>query len=306
VKKVLVGAALILLLIGVIVGLPRFRPPERAASGSEGSAEPEAAAPGLPTAGAAADTIGRKRILRFWELYRQATAHRVAGRTREAAADYARALELNRRHEDVLYYLGNMHFELGEYGAAEQVWRRLVQVNPASARAHSRLGDLYMCTDLEEFLDLDAARAEFDRAHQINREDAGPPLKLGQIALLRDDLDTALGYLDAVIGSNYTSVDAHYLRSYIAWKRGDERQAEESLAQAVLYARPTELPAGTSQEGDTQTGSTPLVQTGVRCAEVLHAADLAALGDSVRLEQAEPGFRQLDRSLAEIRQRLRS
>ncbi|MEJ2338154.1 MAG: tetratricopeptide repeat protein [Gemmatimonadales bacterium] len=253
-KKVLVGAALILLLIGVIVGLPRFRPP----------------------AGAAADTIGRKRILRFWELYRQATAHRVAGRTREAAADYARALELNRRHEDVLYYLGNMHFELGEYGAAEQVWRRLVQVNPASARAHSRLGDLYMCTDLEEFLDLDAARAEFDRAHQINREDAGPPLKLGQIALLRDDLDTALGYLDAVIGSNYTSVDAHYLRSYIAWKRGDERQAEESLAQAVLYARPTELPAGTSQEGDTQTGSTPLVQTGVRCAEVLHAADLAA------------------------------
>ncbi len=257
----------------------------------------------------AADSTNRDRVLRFWELYRQATARRVGGRTREAADDYARALELNPRHEDVLYYLGNMRFELGEYEAAEDAWRRLIAVNPSSARAHSRLGDLYMCPDLESFFDLDAAEAEFERAHEINREETGPPLRLGQIALLRGDLDAALGHLDAVIGSNYSSVEAHYLKGYIAWKRGDERQAEESLAQAASFARPKEAaagaPSGASQEGDTRSGAAPLARSGARCEPAVYSAEMPALGDPVRLEEAEPGFCQLDRSLAEARAKLR-
>ena len=65
----------------------------------------------------------RQRVLAFWEAIRSATTHRIAGRIAEAAADYQRAVELDPRHEDALYYIGNMRFELGEYARAGE-WRK--------------------------------------------------------------------------------------------------------------------------------------------------------------------------------------
>ncbi|MFQ5932967.1 MAG: tetratricopeptide repeat protein, partial [Nitrospiraceae bacterium] len=136
----------------------------------------------------------RARIQRFWELYRQATGHRIAGRTRQAVETYAGALELNTEHEDALYYLGNVYFDLGEFADAETAWKRLVDVNPTSARAHSQLGNLYLCFDYEELVDLEAAEAEFQRALDIYKEDTGPLLRLGEIALIRGDVAQARYY----------------------------------------------------------------------------------------------------------------
>ena len=240
---------------------------------------------------------GREEVLRFWELYRRATRHRIEARLQQAALDYARALELNPRHEDALYYVGNMYFELGEYDSAEAAWRRLIEVNDVSARAHARLGDLYMCPELERFFSLSAAEAEYERARQINQEETGPLLRLAQIALLRGDLAAALDYLDAVIGSNHSSVEAHYLKGYVAWKRGDVGQAEAALAEAVRFAGPMESPAGMSQEGDTRTGSAPMVATAVRC-EPPGAAQLRALGEAVGAATVDSTYRHLDRYLA--------
>ena len=83
----------------------------------------------------------REQVLRFWELYREATDHRVAGRTREAASTYESALELKDDHEDALYYLGNMYVELDEHAVGgarrgDASWRSAVRARaptPGSA-----------------------------------------------------------------------------------------------------------------------------------------------------------------------------
>ncbi|UCG74721.1 MAG: VCBS repeat-containing protein [Gemmatimonadota bacterium] len=246
----------------------------------------------------------REQILRFWELYREATEHRVAGRTHQAASAYERALELKDDHENSLYYLGNMYMELGEHASAEAAWRRLVQVGRSSARAHARLGDLYRCPELDAFFDLDAAEAELRRALQINREDLGPLLQLGEVAILRGDTEQASGYFDAVLGSDASSVDAHFFRGYIAWKRGETEQAHESFARAVDLARPAQPADGMSREGDTRAGSSPLVTSATRCGGLrAHTDDLEALGDSAPIGQADASYRRLDRYLDELRRK---
>jgi tetratricopeptide (TPR) repeat protein len=251
--------------------------------------------------------IDRERVLRFWELYREATDHRVAGRTREAASTYESALELKNDHEDALYYLGNMYVDLGEHAAAEQAWRRLVEVSRSSARAHSRLGDLYRCPELDEFFDLAAAEAEFSRALDINREDFGPVLQLGQVALLRGDIPKALGYFDAVLGSNESSVEAHFFRGYIEWNGGETQPAQESFARAVSLARPAEPADGMSREGDTRAGSSPLVVSATICRGLrAHTEDLRSVEPSNAEAEAEPRYRRLDRYLAEVRRKLES
>jgi tetratricopeptide (TPR) repeat protein len=246
----------------------------------------------------------REQVLRFWELYREATDHRVADRTREAASAYESALDLKDDHEDALYYLGNMYMDLGEHASAEQAWRRLVEVSRFSARAHSRLGDLYRCPELDEFFDLDAAEAEFRRALEINREDAGPVLQLGQTALLQGDMTKALGYFEAVIGSHYSSVDAHFFKGYIAWKAGETQQADESFARAVSLARPAEPADGMSREGDTRAGSSPLVVSSSMCRGLrAHTEDLRAVEPSTAEARAEQSYRELDRYLDEVRRK---
>ncbi len=249
----------------------------------------------------------RERVQRFWRLYRRATDHRIAGRTEEAAAAYASALELNDRHEDALYYMGNMHFELGEFPKAQRAWQRLIQVNTSSARAHSRLGDLYFCLEQEELFDVAAAEAEFRRALEINKEETGSLLRLGQIALARGNLTDALSYFDAVTGSNYTSVDAHFLKGYIAWKRRDQETASALLAQALQYAHPDEPIGEVPGEGDTKAGSSPMLSTARNCRTFeTQVDDLPKLDDANLPREVNQRYRRLDAVLAQARSRIPS
>lgn len=198
-----------------------------------------------------------ERIREFWEVYREATASRVAGDPSRAAVSYQRALVLNPQHEDALYYLGNMYLELGRFEEAAAAWERLVRVNPNSSRAHARLGDLYFCPEPGAPVDLARAELEYRRALEINQEETGPLLRLGEIQLVRGRLGEALRLLDAVIGANAGSVEAHALKGYVAWRQGDTSAAFVLFAQAVDLARPRE-PAGLPGEGDTRRGRAPL------------------------------------------------
>jgi tetratricopeptide (TPR) repeat protein len=230
----------------------------------------------------------RGRIQAFWETYRRATDHRIAGRLQEAADEYGRALTLNPEHEDALYYLGNMDFEMGRFGAAEQAWQRLIAVNPTSARAHLQLGTLYFCVGGEERLQPQRATTEFERAAAINREETGPLLSLGEIALVQGELDKAGGYFDAVIGSNYSSVEAHFYRGYIEWASGEPDEAQRSLAAAIEHAQPSAPSADTPGEGDTRTGSAPMVRSPTRCGALrAPASELATLDPEADLDAAE-------------------
>jgi tetratricopeptide (TPR) repeat protein len=208
---------------------------------------------------------GHAAIAKFWSLYRDATAARIAGRFTDARASYRNALALNPRHEDVRYYLGNVELELGNFRAAEVEWRELVSINPSSARAHSRLGDLYACPDTGALWDLARAQAEYARAAALNREETGPLVRLGEVALLRGDRKTASDQFGAVMVTHPRSVEAHYLKGYVAWKDGDKAAAAALYQQAqALASAPQPVPQAPS-EGDTKQGTTPLVVHPARC-----------------------------------------
>lgn len=247
-SKGLIVAVVVLLLFGAVTLF------KLTAGSDDGAAQPTAdSAP------------GRADVREFWARYRAATDARVSGRITEARDAYRAALALDPSHEDVLYYLGNVELELGHYGAAESAWRRLIEINPASARTHSRLGDLYACPDSAAPWDLARADAEFHRAAELNREETGPLLRLAEVAVLRNDLTGALTHLDAVIVTHPRSVEARYLKGYVAWKRGQKAEAAAELGEAMALANAPQTVQQAPAEGDTKHGATPLVLRAPHC-----------------------------------------
>ena len=193
---------------------------------------------------------------------------RVDGRYADARDRYRQALALNPQHEDVLYYLGNMELELGRFDSAASAWRRLVALNPASARTHSRLGDLYACPDSGAPWNLAKAQSEFARAAELNREETGPLLRLGEVALLKRDLVTAEREFDAVLVTHPRSIEAHLLKGYLAWKRGQQSVAADQLRQAEAIANAPQPAPQAPSEGDTKKGASGaalMVAPSTRC-----------------------------------------
>jgi tetratricopeptide (TPR) repeat protein len=246
----------------------------------------------------------RDRVHRFWATYRRATEQRIAGELQGAADSYAEALRLNPEHHDALYYLGNMEFELGNSAAAEDAWQQLVELDPTSARAPSQLGTLYFCVGEDRPLEPERATAEYARASAINREETGPLLSLGEIALVRGAMDEATAYFDAVIGSNYSSVEAHYYKGYIAWSSGSRAEALDLLTDAIELAQPAAPSAATPGEGDTRSGLTPMVTASQRCAALRAHADALASWNADARPDVDRAYGPFDTLLRGARARL--
>ena len=224
------------------------------------SDRPQLSSPERP--GAVLSDERKAQIRLFWQMYRQATRLRIQGEWAATVPAYQKALELDPGHEDSLYYLGNVLFELARYAEAAVHWRKLLEVNPASSRAHTQLGVLYSCGLPNAPFDLDRAEREFTQALELNKEESGPLLKLGEVALLKGELERAFDYLNAVSRSNSRSPMAHYLMGYIHWQRGDGQAAGQALHKAVELSRASKASASASSEGDTRSGSGPLLAAG--------------------------------------------
>jgi tetratricopeptide (TPR) repeat protein len=246
VKRIAVVLSVVFVLLFAAITLFKGR-------SSEDVAQTEPASP---------ETTDRELVMEFWQAYRTATQYRTAGSIQEAAAEYGRALELNPDHEDALYYAGSMHFELGQFHEAEEAWRHLTQVNPGGSRGYSRLGDLYFCFEQRDFFDPASAQELFERALEINSEETGPLLRLGQIALVRGDAKRAAEYLDAVTASNFKSVPAYFFKGHLAWRSGDFAEAERQFRLATLHDQPVEPVEGVLSEGDTRSGKAILAAMG--------------------------------------------
>lgn len=258
-------------------------------------------------AGASETGESREAVLRFWESYRSATRHRIEGRPREAADEYARALELRPDHWDAWYYRGNLLFELRDFDGAREAWERLVELNPASGRGHTQLGVLHACFEQDQF-DLAEAEGRFQRALDINKEETGPLLWLGKTALLRGDLAEARRYLEMLLRSNAQSSEAHFLNGYIAWKEGATAEAEASFSSAVFHAAPSEEVDPELVEGGTRTGQAMLA-SGTTCHPIgtLVRATLGQItsdADDVVVEaQVTRAYAELDSLLEQARRR---
>jgi tetratricopeptide (TPR) repeat protein len=213
-----------------------------------------------------APVVDRPRVQSFWSIYREATAARIAHNTQVAAESYARALVLNPNHEDALYYLGSMRLALGDFTGAARAWRILVSVNPSSARTQSQLGALYMCLDPGAPFQLDSAERHLRRAHEINKEETGPLLRLGEVALMRVDAEAARRFFETVLATDAANGPAHFYAGYIAWKSNNAMVARQEFRRAAPTAGASM--AAVPGEGDTKRGSTPLDSDEGRCGEL--------------------------------------
>ena len=206
----------------------------------------------------------------FWQVYRGATDLRVSGRAKLAARAYQEALGYDPNHEDALYYLGNTAFDSGQIAVAERAWRRLVEVDPLSSRAHAQLGALYYSTAPGAPFDLARARTELTRSMDLNREETGPLIQLGEVALLSGDVEMATEFVRLSSQANPFGVGTSYLEGYLSWRSGDVAVAVQHLTRAVELSQgkgPASKSA--SNEGATSRGMRPMLEGGVRFASPL-------------------------------------
>lgn len=194
----------------------------------------------------------RHRIATFWSVYRQATAEKKAGQWDAAVREYRMALDLDPSHWDALYYLGNCLVELKRYPEAQRAYTRLAASDNVAARAHSALGALYSRPDAGQLFDLRKAAREYELAQHANADESGSVLRLGEVALAAGDLNTASEYLNAAGRTNFKSVNAAFLLGYVAWSKGDTKQAISQFRAAAALTKAQKPPAGVLGEGDTK------------------------------------------------------
>ena len=87
-------------------------------------------------------------------------------------------------------------------------------------------------------------------AHELNPEETGALLVLGEIALLRGEPDKAEQRLAAACRTNPRAAGGIFLRAYLVWKRGEEAGARALLAQARQALGKDWQPQGSTSEGD--------------------------------------------------------
>jgi len=170
------------------------------------------------------------------DYYQKATQERLDGKLEKAAENYRQALELDPFHQDSRYYLGNVYLDMKYDTAAEWCWKTLLEVNERSARAHLQLGNLYLSS--KKLFSVRQAEREYMPALKIVKTQQ-PLLYLGEIYLIKGQVNDADVAFSAVTGSEYTNKEAYYMSGYIAWKGKDLKTALERFTNAVNYVQPT-------------------------------------------------------------------
>ncbi len=211
---------------------------------------PASASPTGVTPPAPPPADDKQRLLRFWEIQRAAmNAMKVERDNTKAIRLFREAIELNPRHEDSRYYLGLCLASLGDVDGALAALAALQQLNPQSHRAWQQWG-VIRAQFARNDADLAAAERALERAHQLNPEETGALLVLGEVALLRGNLKLAEERLNAATHTNPKAVGGFFLRGYMAWKRGDADAARRLLEQARAALGPDWQPRGATSEGD--------------------------------------------------------
>ena len=192
---------------------------------------------------------------------------------------------------------------ISDYGGAARAWRRLLAVNPSSARTHSQLGALYQCLDRKAPLQLDSAERHLRLAHELNKEENGPLLHLGEVALLRGDPVSARRYFAAVLVTDTGNATAHFYTGYLAFKANNSSLAREKSRRSVAAPVPSSRVTGALSEGDTKLGNAPLRHDGERCGQLRALSGRTRTSDVVR--GTSSSYRELDGLVSEARRRLR-
>lgn len=194
--------------------------------------------------------LDREGLVRFWEKQHAAMdAMKREHDFAKASALFREALALNPQHEDSHYYLANCLVALGNIPAAIAELDELARLNPQNHRAFQRKGEL-LAASASSRRELDQARHILSTAIHLNSEETGTLVLRGEVSLAMKDFGAADEDFAHACQMNPHAVDAWFLRGFIAWKRGDYRQALEKLDSARLARGPDWKPAGSVLEGD--------------------------------------------------------
>jgi tetratricopeptide (TPR) repeat protein len=192
----------------------------------------------------------RQRLVKFWETQRAGMdAFKRDGDCERASELFREALALNPEHGDSRYYLANCLVAMGDSEAGLAELDELRQRNPGSHRAHKQWGVLRAVT-AESEAELMAAQAALERSLEINLEETGALLALGEVELLLGENESADERFAQACHTNPKAVGGFFLRGYLAWKGGDPAESAGFLEQAVAARGPEWKPEGTVAEGD--------------------------------------------------------
>jgi enediyne biosynthesis protein E4 len=224
---------------------------------TQGQREPRLFEPGTPHPADAAvlpqpRQLTKQELVRFWD--RQRSAMDAMKRERDSAKAerlFREALAINPGHEDSRYYLANSLAEHGDTPGAVAELDTLARINPQSHRAFQRKGELLAASALSQ-RDLAGAREALNTALRINPEETGTLLLLGEVDLARGDGAGAQRRFEHVCQANPRAGAAWFLRGYLAWKRGDAREAVTLLNAARNTRGKDWKPFGAVAEGDVQ------------------------------------------------------
>ena len=161
------------------------------------------------------------------------------------------ALAMNPEHEDSHYYLANCLAVSGDVSAAIGELDTLTRINPQSHRAFQRKGEL-LAASAASRSQLELARQPLNAALNLNSEETGTLVLLGQVALALGDFAGAEQQFTHAVQANPRAGNAWFFRAYIAWKRKDLRQASGMLVSARDARGRDWKPAGAVLEGDVQ------------------------------------------------------
>jgi len=194
--------------------------------------------------------LDKASLIRFWD--KQHAAMDAMKRERDfskAAGLFREALALNPEHEDSHYYLANCWVALGDIPAAISELDALARINPQNHRAFQRKGEL-VAASASSRGQLEQARQILSAAIHLNSEETGTLVLRGEVSLAMNDFRPAEQDFAHACRMNPRAVDGWYFRGFIAWKRGDYRQALERLNAARQARGPDWKPAGSVLEGD--------------------------------------------------------
>jgi tetratricopeptide (TPR) repeat protein len=151
----------------------------------------------------------------------------LEGRFVEAQRLAARALEIDATNPSAHLIAATLSGHRNEWGPAAEGYREVLRLDSGNVEAWVGLGRA------SAFLDRPAeARSSFERALELDPDDAGANFHLGTMVAATDP-DTAQRYLERALRSDPEHADAHNNLGAILLSKGRAGEAESQFRQAV-------------------------------------------------------------------------